>query len=79
MPAPKTNKAPQPTQPTVPQDPVADVQALLSSYQSEIKAKLDKRYGAILAAIDKEVNIGKRYELKVQLDELMNVYALIFK
>ena len=41
-------------------------------------AKLDERYKSIVKRLETETNIIIRYELKVSLEELLQVYKLLF-
>jgi hypothetical protein len=51
----------------------------LEDYQTSLKKKLDDRYKNIQSTLLKESNIIIRYELKIQLEELMTIYQLLFK
>ena len=52
---------------------------VLEDYQTSLKKKLDDRYKNIQSTLLKESNIIIRYELKIQLEELMTIYQLLFK
>ena len=52
---------------------------VILEYQDGIKKKLDKHYNDLLNALKGETNIAVRYELKVQIEELLTTYQLIFK
>ena len=53
-------------------DPVAQ-------YKHELAEKFDTRYKSIIERLKTESNIIIRYELKVALEELLQVYKLLFK
>lgn len=46
--------------------------------EKDIKAKLDARYSAIQERLKTEPNIIIRYELKAALEELIQIYKLLF-
>lgn len=50
----------------------------LQEYQENIKAKLNARYNTIAERLRSEPNIIFRYELKVALEELLQVYKELF-
>lgn len=43
-----------------------------------IKVILNERYKALFAAKDKSDSIATRYELSIMIDEVKNIYSLIF-
>ena len=43
-----------------------------------IKKGMDERYRKLVDSLSKEVNIAIRYELKLQIDELQEVYRILF-
>jgi len=42
-----------------------------------VKESFDKRYKELINKLDNEINIGKKYELKVQIEELVNIYNIL--
>ena len=50
----------------------------LDAYQAQIKTKLNARYSAIAKRLEAEPNIIFRYELKIALEELLQVYKMLF-
>lgn len=50
----------------------------VEDYKTELRAKLNERYSTIVKRLQTETNIILRYELKVSLDELVNVFKVIF-
>lgn len=46
---------------------------------SRIKEALDKRYKELVELFNKETNIGTRYELKLRIETIQDMYTLLFK
>lgn len=47
-------------------------------YQNQIKQTLNARYESIVKRLDKETNIINRYELKLSLESILQVYKDLF-
>ena len=47
-------------------------------YQNQIKQRLNARYESIVKRLDKEPNIINRYELKISLESILQVYKDLF-
>lgn len=46
---------------------------------TRIKEALDKRYKELVELFNKEINIGTRYELKLRIETIQDMYTLLFK
>lgn len=44
-----------------------------------IKKMIDERYMKLVDMFNKEVNIATRYEIKLRMDELLQLYQELFK
>lgn len=59
-------------------EPVKEPKAVTELKES-IAQKFSERYGALNAALGKEINIGTRYEIKIRMEELQNIFEIITK
>lgn len=51
----------------------------VAELKDSIAKKFSERYAALNTALNKEINIGTRYEIKIRMEELQNIFEIITK
>lgn len=54
------------------------VEAAIKEYETGVKDKMNSYYQLLLEQLDKEVSIAKRYELKIQIETVVQCFKTVY-
>lgn len=54
------------------------VDAAIKEYETGVKDKMNAYYQSLLEQLDKEVSIAKRYELKIQIETVVQCFKTVY-